>query len=106
MKHCKRVDECVATFEKPTQHLSDQYIPFLVRLNSFVTVIDESHDLLDSSEANSVLIQTTQVSLQRQFELLKSSVEIMALECSIEMSTSKSLNSACGSLTGNFMQYH
>lgn len=91
MKHCKRVDECIANFAKSTEYPSDQYIPVFIQLHSFLTAIDESHDLLHSSEANAVLIQTTQAFLQRQFELLKSSVEIMATERNIEISASKGL---------------
>lgn len=99
MKHCKRVDECAATFATSTEHPSDQYIPLFIQLCNFLSAIDESHDLLHENGANAVLIQTTQASLQRQFELLKSTVEAATIDRNVEMRESKRLHSACGLLT-------
>ena len=99
MKRSKRVDELAENFVNSTEHLSDHYIPLFIDLRNFLIAIEESHDVLHSSEATAVLIRTTQASLQRQFKLLRSSVESRATECSIEISKSQGSDCVSGLLT-------
>lgn len=73
MKHDARMNQCLEII-KSTEHLSDRWIAPLIHLQSFLATIDEVCASMQAS-GGKALVQLTRSSLQRQFDIVKASVE-------------------------------
>ncbi|PCG88855.1 Hypothetical protein PENO1_107850 [Penicillium occitanis (nom. inval.)] len=79
MKQDARIDECVASLAS-TEHLSDRCIAPFIRLQSFVTTMDEMYASVQAS-SGSAFVQIMRGTLQRQFDSMRTIVEKDVLSC-------------------------
>lgn len=79
MKQDARIDECAASLAS-TEHLSDRCIAPFIRLQSFVTTMDEMYASVQAS-SGSTFVQIMRGTLQRQFDSMRRCVEKGLLGC-------------------------
>lgn len=73
MKQDARIDECIASLGS-TEHLSDRCIAPFIRLQSFVTTMDEMYASVQAS-SGSAFVQIMRGTLQRQFDSMRELAE-------------------------------
>ncbi|RAO65224.1 uncharacterized protein BHQ10_001236 [Talaromyces amestolkiae] len=79
IEHDSRIDERIASLEY-MEHLSDRCITPFIRLQSFVTTMDEVYASVQASGGRTA-VQVIRNSLQRQFDSMRALVEVDLSSC-------------------------
>ncbi|KAI9154696.1 LOW QUALITY PROTEIN: Transcription factor himD [Paramyrothecium foliicola] len=81
LNHNARVDACLESLAASTDHISDQWIPPFISLQSLLVRIHTSYDLLRGSTGGAVFVELTRGSLKRQLDRVKEEMEEHLANC-------------------------